>query len=40
MGGRSSQTVPPSLLEVASSKRFVATSFFSAYPGQHVNLAG
>jgi hypothetical protein len=31
--------VPPSL-EVASSKRFVATSFFSAYPIDRVNLPG
>jgi hypothetical protein len=30
--------VPPSLLEVASSQGFVATSFFSAYAVEHVNL--
>jgi hypothetical protein len=30
--------VPPSLLEVASSKGFVATSFFTAHPLEHVNL--
>ena len=32
--------MPPSLLEVASSKGFVATSFFSAYPVKHVNRPG
>ena len=30
--------MPPSLLWVASSKRFVATAFFSAYRIAHVNL--